>query len=128
MRRIIAGSLSILTFIGTISNHQPVKADTVIITDSEEEYSKNKVKYCYPVVHKSISEDAAFHPRAYRDGYRQGKESAIKGKSYKPRSAGGEFGRGFEDGYFGRRFTGQRHTIPNKVNTYTTRECQTYSY
>ena len=128
MRKIIASSLSVLTFMGTISNHHPVQAGTIIITGSEEEYSKNKVKYCYPVIHESISEDAAFHPRAYKDGYRQGRENAIKGKSYKPRSAGGEFGRGFDDGYFNRGFTGQRHTIPNQVNTYTTQECETYSY
>ncbi|KAF3885807.1 MULTISPECIES: hypothetical protein [Nostocales] len=57
--------------------------------------------YCYPVNQKRVSRDPAYHPRAYTDSYRQGLASGRKEEAYKPRTSGGEFARGFEDGYFG---------------------------
>jgi hypothetical protein len=52
----------------------------------------------------------AYNPTAYTDGYLEGIRSKTKRETYQARSAGGEFARGFEDGYFGRRSTGQRYT------------------
>jgi ribosome modulation factor len=52
----------------------------------------------------------AYHPQAYDDGYREGIASKAKNETYQPRTAGGEFARGVEDGYFGRANTGQRYT------------------
>ena len=52
----------------------------------------------------------AYHANAYTDGYREGIDSKAKRETYRAKSAGGEFARGFEDGYFGRRSTGQRYT------------------
>jgi hypothetical protein len=80
-------------------------------------------RYCYPVTQWFVKQDPAYHPQAYADGYRQGRESAKKGKVYKPRTAGGEFARGFEDGYYGRAFTGQKQVVPNEYRPYTTTEC-----
>jgi hypothetical protein len=57
----------------------------------------------------------AYHPQAYDDGYREGINSKAKKETYQPRTAGGEFARGVEDGYFGRPNTGQRYTeLPTK--------------
>ncbi|WP_243146702.1 hypothetical protein [Scytonema sp. UIC 10036] len=81
--------------------------------------------YCYPVIQTRVSEDPAYHPRAYADGYRQGLASAQKGEAYKPRTALGEFARGFDDGYFGKEFTGQKHSVPNQVYYEKTTECST---
>jgi hypothetical protein len=55
-------------------------------------------------------QSAAYHPQAYDDGYREGLASKAKNETYQPRTAGGEFARGVEDGYFGRANTGQRYT------------------
>lgn len=71
-------------------------------------------------------EDPADHPKAYEDGYRQGRQSARKSEDYRPRTAGGEFSRGFEDGYYNRPFTGQKYVIPNRVEHYTTQNYNTY--
>ncbi|WP_310423196.1 hypothetical protein [Chamaesiphon sp. VAR_48_metabat_135_sub] len=57
----------------------------------------------------SASSDA-YNPSAYTDGYLEGIRSKTKRETYQARFAGGEFARGFEDGYFGRRSTGQRYT------------------
>ena len=57
-----------------------------------------------------VSKSDAYHPDAYSDGYREGSASKAKNENYRARSAGGEFARGFENGYFGRRNTGQRYT------------------
>ncbi len=92
---------------------QPANADTYNV--------------CYPVTQRQILEDDADHPGAYRDGYREGRESARQGEAYRPRSAGGEFDRGFADGYYGRRFSGQQYAVPNQVNYYTTQQCNTYT-
>jgi hypothetical protein len=57
--------------------------------------------------------EAADHFNAYADGYRQGQQSFRKGRAYQPRTAGGEFARGFEDGYFNRPYTGQKVVVAN---------------
>ncbi|WP_169216586.1 hypothetical protein [Brasilonema sp. UFV-L1] len=44
---------------------------------------------------------------------------------YKPRTAGGEFGRGFDDGYFGNEFTSQKDSVPDGVKYETTTQCST---
>ncbi|MEA5571533.1 hypothetical protein [Calothrix sp. UHCC 0171] len=80
-------------------------------------------RYCYPVTQWLLDQDPGYHPRAYSDGYRQGSESAKKGNAYKPRTAGGEFGRGFDDGYYGREFSGQKHIVANAYLPFTTSEC-----
>lgn len=84
--------------------------------------------HCYPVEKVRIIKDSGNHPNAYDDGYREGVETAREGDEYEPRSAGGEFARGFDDGYYGRPYTGQQNTIPNRRETYTTRQCSTYYY
>jgi hypothetical protein len=89
-------------------------------------FYRQRISYCYPVTQWSVDEDAAYHPQAYSDGYRQGRESAREGRDYKPRTAGGEFGRGFEDGYYGRKFSGQKQVVPNVVVPYTTTNCGWY--
>jgi hypothetical protein len=57
-----------------------------------------------------VAKSDAYHANAYSDGYQEGTASKAKSETYQARSAGGEFARGFEDGYFGRRNTGQRYT------------------
>jgi glucan-binding YG repeat protein len=57
--------------------------------------------------YKEVKHDNANHPNAYADGYREGKVNAQKGEKYAPRSGGGEFSRGFDDGYYGKNSTGQ---------------------
>lgn len=52
----------------------------------------------------------AYDPNAYADGYQEGIANKANWQTYQARSAGGEFARGFEDGYFGRKNTGQRYT------------------
>lgn len=84
--------------------------------------------YCYPVEKTRTIRDSASHPNAYDDGYREGAEAAREGDGYEPRSVGGEFARGFDDGYYGRPYTGQQNTIPDRTETYTTSECRTYYY
>ena len=58
---------------------------------------------------QSVNSDA-YNPTAYTDGYLEGIRSKTNRQTFQARSAGGEFARGFEDGYFGRRSTGQRYT------------------
>ncbi|MBF2067304.1 MAG: hypothetical protein IGS39_23235 [Calothrix sp. C42_A2020_038] len=83
-------------------------------------------RYCYPVTRWFVNQDPAYHPRAYSDGFRQGRESAKRGDAYKERTAGGEFARGFEDGYYGREFQGQKHIVANLYQPFTTNECNWY--
>ena len=59
---------------------------------------------------ESLDQSDAYHPQAYSDGYREGIASKAKRETYQARTAGGEFARGFEDGYFGRANSGQRYT------------------
>lgn len=82
---------------------------------------------CYPVTQSRIIQNAADHSSAYTNGYSEGRQIARKGEAYKPRSAGGEFARGFYDGYYGRPFTGQEYAVPDKVEQYTSQECNTYT-
>ena len=116
MRRLILSTaLGALATIPALFFTQPAKAG-LLFGES----------YCYPVVH--IHENsAADHPGAYRDGYIQGRQSAGKRESYKPRTAGGEFAQGFEDGYYGRPFTGQKHVVPNTAQYYASGSCDTFS-
>jgi len=82
---------------------------------------------CYPVTQSRVVQDAADHPNAYADGYREGTQSARQGEPYKVRTVGGEFARGFDDGYYGRSFSGQSVAVPNQVEYYTTQRCNTYT-
>ena len=61
-------------------------------------------------IQKSTERRDAYHPQAYTNGYREGMASKAKRETYQARSAGSEFTRGFEDGYFGRANSGQRYT------------------
>jgi hypothetical protein len=64
---------------------------------------------CYEqkVSHTQVSHDNANHPNAYIDGYREGRMNAQRREKYAPRTGGGEFSRGFDDGYYGKESTGQ---------------------
>jgi hypothetical protein len=90
-----------------------------------ERSRERKETYCYPVTEPRISRDPAYHPRAYADGYRQGRTSARKGEVYKPRTAGGEFARGFEDGYHGEEFSNQKQIVPDRIDYETVTKCST---
>ncbi len=85
-------------------------------------------QHCYPVQKTRTVEDAGYHPNAYDNGYREGAESSRKQEAYQPRTAAGEFSRGFDDGYYGRPYTGQKNTVPNRKETYETSQCRTYYY
>jgi hypothetical protein len=93
-----------------------------------DRYRRNyPTRYCQPVTQWQIDQDPAYHPRAYSNGFRQGRESAKKGNQYKSRTAGGEFARGFDDGYYGREFSGQKHIVANAYQPFTTTsECNYY--
>ena len=90
---VLAALLGLATVSTSLLSPQAVKADEVINTSADKNYL------------------AADHPHAYADGYRQGEQSARDGKAYKPRTAGGEFAQGFEDGYFNRPYTGQKVVV-----------------
>lgn len=92
---------------------QPAKADTYTV--------------CQPVTQTEVIQNAADHPSAYADGYSEGRSSARKRETYQPRTVGGEFGRGFDDGYWGRSFTGQDYAVPDKIREYTNQQCNTYT-
>ncbi len=83
--------------------------------------------YCYPVTQREVIQNAADHPNAYANGYSEGRQRARKGDVYEPRSAGGEFSRGFDDGYYGRPFMGQTYAVPDQVREVTTQHCETYT-
>ena len=94
MKKVLSAALLSLVTVSTpLLYPQAVKADEVI--------------YCHPVTSDRVSQNSADHPHAYADGYREGEQSARNREAYKPRTAGGEFARGFEDGYFNRPYTGQ---------------------
>jgi len=122
MKKIITVSLvALATTTGFLLNNQSAQAHRRYY-----HYRPDFIRplnYCYPITEWLIDEDPAYHPQAYADGYRQGKNSAKKGQAYKSRTAGGEFGRGFDDGYYGREFAGQKQIVPNVVKPYTTRQC-----
>jgi hypothetical protein len=69
---------------------------------------------CYPSTQWNVRENAAYHPQAYADGYSQGQRSAEEGNKYERRTAGGEFARGFKDGYYGKEFAGQKIVVPDR--------------
>jgi hypothetical protein len=81
-------------------------------------------QYCYPVTQYRTVRDPAYHPQAYEDGYREGANVARKSEKYEPRTVGGEFARGFDDGYEGRPLTGQRNTIADRQESYETSQCR----
>ncbi|MEO8890542.1 MAG: hypothetical protein ABI417_03245 [Coleofasciculaceae cyanobacterium] len=113
MNKIVAVILTCVTVPASIFFSQPAKADIGT--------------YCYPVGRAEVLRDSADHPGAYRDGYSEGRQSKRSGDRYSPRTSGGEFARGFEDGYYGRRFVGQDIAIPNRVEYYASQQCNNYS-
>jgi hypothetical protein len=117
MKRIVTATLLILAATPTY----------FLFTQPASAGNKDKVTVCHPTQQVRVVKDAADHPAAYRDGYREGEQSARKGDAYKPRTVGGEFSRGFEDGYYGRPFTGQRYEVADRLETYTTQQCDTYT-
>jgi hypothetical protein len=113
MKTILSATLiTLITAPAILSFSQPAKADVF--------------SYCYPVTQNNVIRNAADHPGAYADGYSEGRKSRKDGDAYKPRTAGGEFARGFEDGYYSRRFTGQEYAVRDKVDYFTTEECNSY--
>ncbi|NJL61793.1 MAG: hypothetical protein HC903_08155 [Methylacidiphilales bacterium] len=145
MKKIIPVTLFILIAIFTfLLNHQPASGkhrerryhqrNNHILFDNYYRgygrYYRDRrnypIRYCQPVTQWLLDQDPAYHPRAYSDGYRQGRESAKRGNKYKARTAGGEFARGFDDGYYGREFSGQKHIIANAYQPFITSECNYY--
>jgi len=84
--------------------------------------------YCADVEQVRVIKDDGNHPNAYDDGYREGTQSAQNGDEYEPRSVGGEFARGFEEGYYGRPYAGQQNVVPTRQERYTNHQCRTYHY
>ncbi|MFH7027970.1 MAG: hypothetical protein ACHBN1_21865 [Heteroscytonema crispum UTEX LB 1556] len=124
MKKIITASLiALAATTGFLLNNQPAQAHRRYYRDRIFYDRLYPTRYCYPVTQWLVDEDPAYHPQAYADGYRQGKNSAKKGEAYKPRTAGGEFARGFDDGYYAREFAGQKQIVPNVVKPYTTTDC-----
>jgi hypothetical protein len=110
MKKIVSAALlSLVTGATTTLFIQPAQADRVI--------------YCTPDTHTNVLKDPADHPDAYADGYREGQQSARAGEAYRPRATGGEFARGFDDGYYNRRYTGQQYVAPTRIEQYTTQNC-----
>jgi len=143
MKKLISASLVVLAATtGFLINNQPVQAHGRYNYNrypSSGRYNYNRypyyrrypypiepARYCFPVTQWQVDEDPAYHPHAYSNGYRQGQTSAKKGDKYKPRTAGGEFARGFDDGYYGKEFAGQKNSVPNLIKPYTTSECGFY--
>ncbi|MDF5730230.1 MAG: hypothetical protein PUP92_19975 [Rhizonema sp. PD38] len=73
-------------------------------------YGAYPLASCYP----DVRQNSAYHPQAYADGYTQGQRSAVDGDKYERRTAGGEFARGFSDGYYGKEFAGQKIVVPDR--------------
>lgn len=122
MKKIIMTSLvALMSATSFLLNNEPAQAHRRY--RYYDTYPFYPLNYCYPITHWLVDEDPAYHPQAYADGYRQGRENAKKGKEYKPRTAGGEFARGFDDGYYGRKFAGQKNIVPNVYRPYTTTDC-----
>ncbi len=129
MKKIISFSLvALAATTGFLLNNQPVQAHRRYNYHRGHYYHRypyriEPQRYCYPITQWHVDEDPAYHPQAYSDGYRQGRKSAEKREAYKPRTAGGEFARGFDDGYYGREFAGQKNIVPNIIKPYTTSDC-----
>jgi hypothetical protein len=144
MKKIISASLVVLAATtGFLLNNQPVQAHGRYNYGGypySRGYPYNRgypyyrrypypiepARYCFPTTQWQVNEDPGYHPHAYSDGYRQGQSSAKKGQNYKPRTAGGEFARGFDDGYYGKEFVGQKNIVQNVIKPYTTTECSLY--
>ncbi|MBD2606232.1 hypothetical protein H6G81_17275 [Scytonema hofmannii FACHB-248] len=138
MKKIISASLVVLAAAtGFLLNNQPVEAHRRY-NYRRYPYSRGypyyrrypypiePARYCFPTTQWQVNQDPGYHPHAYSDGYRQGQNSAKKGDKYKPRTAGGEFARGFDDGYYGKEFAGQKNIVQNVIRPYTTTECSLY--
>jgi hypothetical protein len=104
-----------------------VTAPTFLLFTQTAQADTKTSTYCYPVVQREVIQNAADHPTAYTNGYSEGRQSVRKGDAYKPRSAGGEFSRGFDDGYYGHPFSGQQYAVPDRVREFTTQQCETYT-
>ncbi|OKH35153.1 hypothetical protein NIES2101_37980 [Calothrix sp. HK-06] len=133
MKKIISTLLSLTTASVFLFNNEPAQAHRYRHPYYRDYYYGDFYRhrayprrYCYPVTRWYVNQDPAYHPRAYSDGYRQGRESAKNGNSYKERTAGGEFARGFEDGFYGREFQGQKNIVANVYQPFTTSECDWY--
>lgn len=85
-------------------------------------------QFCYPVKRVRILRDPGNHPNAYDDGYREGAENDREGEAYEPRTAGGEFARGFDDGYYGRPYASQQNTVLDRSENYMASQCNNYYY
>ena len=83
----------------------------------EEGYGGQQICWEEKQVYSYKVRDAANHPNAYADGYQEGVQSRANGDTYERRTAGGEFARGFKDGYYGKPYTGQskRRTVNDSV-------------
>ncbi|MDZ7965147.1 MAG: hypothetical protein RM368_09240 [Nostoc sp. DedSLP03] len=104
---LIAGSTSLLF-------PQAAKADRVV--------------YCRPVIDNRVLNSAANHPNAYTNGFREGQQSARNREAYKPRTVGGEFARGFQDGYLNLPYAGQENVVPRTIVQHTTQICDDDGY
>ncbi len=112
---VVAAILSLIAGSTSLLFTQAAKADPVVS--------------CYPVTgNRVLKESAADHPHAYADGYREGEQTARNREAYKPRTVGGEFARGFEDGYFNRPYTGQENVVPKTIVQHTTQVCNEDGY
>lgn len=96
MKRIVLGALlTIATTPVFLLFNQPAEA---------------QINYC----DSAQNNNAGNHQNAYADGYREGQQSARDRQTYRPRTAGGNFDRGFYDGYYNR---------PYRDGRYVSREC-----
>ncbi|MGL5035881.1 MAG: hypothetical protein ACRC6M_19005 [Microcystaceae cyanobacterium] len=84
--------------------------------------------YCYPIQQMRTISDPGYHPNAYDDGYREGIAEARDNKPFAVRTAGGEFAKGYEDGYNGRSYVGQQKTLPDRRESYQSQKCRNYFY
>ena len=114
MKKIVATLLSLVTGSTFLLFPRTAKADRVI--------------YCHPVTDNRVLQDSVARQHAYADGFRQGEQSARNREAYKPQAAGGEFARGFEDGYFNRPYAGQEDVVPSRVVQSTTQDCNEDGY
>lgn len=109
MKKIVSPALlSLFTVATSLLSPQVAKADRVL--------------YCNPVTSNQLSSNSVNRSNAYANGYREGQQKARDREAYKPRTEGGEFARGFEDGYFNLRYTGQVY-VPDKSEQSTTQRC-----
>lgn len=127
MKKIIPASLiALAAATAFVFNHQPAQAHGRYhhyYYNHYYPYYPFSAGFCYPVTEWYVNQDPGYHPHAYSDGYRKGQKSAEQGEEYKRRTAGGEFARGFDDGYYGREFKGQKHIVANTYRPYTTSGC-----